>query len=327
MKYLISISILLSFMSCKKAVTSTLSKEPMNSKIIVAHRGASGYLPEHTMESKAMAYAMNPDFIEQDLVLSKDDVPIVIHDIYLDDVTNVATKFPDRKREDGRYYVIDFTFEELQQLNVSERFDPKTGKQFYPQRFPKGKGNFKLHSLSEEIELIQGLNTSTGKSVGIYPEIKNPAFHHKNGKDIAKVTLSVLNKYGYTQKDSNCIFQCFDAKELERVRKELKSDLFLIQLMEFPEETKQLAHFATYADGIGPWYKQIIKEKNNNTWQFTSLVADAHKLGLKVHTYTLRADQLGDFSSFKEHVEVLLYQAKVDGCFTDFPDKVKELLE
>ena len=298
----------------------------MNSKIVVAHRGASGYLPEHTMEAKAMAYAMNPDFIEQDLVLSKDDVPVVIHDIYLDDVTNVAAKFPERKREDGRYYVIDFTFEELQSLHVSERFDPRTGEQFYPNRFPKGKGSFKLHSLQQEIELIQGLNKSTGNSIGIYPEIKNPEFHHKNGKDIARITLKVLSEYGYTSKKDNCIFQCFDAKELERVRKELKSDLFLVQLIEFPEETKQLDHFATYADGIGPWYKQIIDKKVDGKWQFTSLVEDAHKLGLKVHAYTFRVDQLGDFSSFEEHINTLLFDANIDGCFTDFPDKVVKIL-
>ena len=97
-------------------------------KIVVAHRGASGYLPEHTLASKAMAYGMHPDFIEQDLALSKDDVPIVIHDIILETVTDVKVKFPDRKREDGHYYVIDFAFAELKQLQVTERFDAKTDK-------------------------------------------------------------------------------------------------------------------------------------------------------------------------------------------------------
>ena len=299
----------------------------MNSrKIVIAHRGASAYLPEHTMEAKAMAYAMNPDYIEQDLVLSKDNVPVVIHDIYLDDVTNVTEVFPDKKRKDNRYYVIDFTFDELQQLQVTERFNPKTGKQFYPTRFPKNKGNFKLHSFEQEIELIQGLNYSTGKNIGIYPEIKNPEFHYENGKDIAKITLDILSDYGYKTKNANCIFQCFDAKELERVRTELKSDLFLVQLMEFPEETKKLQHFATYADGIGPWYKQIIDKKENGKWLFTSLVSDAHKLGLKVHPYTFRGDQLGEFSSFNEMLEVLFFEANIDGGFTDFPDKIVEFL-
>lgn len=296
-------------------------------KIVVAHRGASGYLPEHTMEAKAMAYAMQPDFIEQDLVLSKDDVPIVIHDIYLDDVTDVVVKFPERKREDGRYYVIDFTFDELQQLHVTERFDPKTGTQFYTKRFPKGKGNFRLHSLEQEIELIQGLNQSTGRNIGIYPEIKNPAFHHQHGKDIAKITLQILSDYGYQTKKDHCIFQCFDAKELERVRKDLKSQLFLVQLIEFPEETKQLEHFASYADGVGPWYKQILSEKKNGAYTFTNLVAEAHALGLQVHPYTFRADQLGEFDSFEEMLEVLLFEANADGCFTDFPDQAITFLK
>jgi len=294
----------------------------MNKKIVIAHRGASAYLPEHTIEAKAMAHAMNVDFIEQDLVLSKDDVPIVIHDIYLDDVTDVATKFPTRKREDNRYYVIDFTFDELKTLQVSERFNPETGEQFYPNRFPKGKGNFKLHSLQEEIELIQGLNAATKKNIGIYPEIKAPEFHQLEGKKLTEIVLKVLADYGYKTKKDNCILQCFDAKELERIRKELKSDLFLVQLMEFEEETKQLAHFASYADGIGPWYKQILSDKVDGKFTFTSLVSDSHRLGLKVHPYTFRADQLAEFATFSEMMQTLLIDANVDGAFTDFPDLV-----
>ncbi|MFD0992695.1 glycerophosphodiester phosphodiesterase [Tenacibaculum geojense] len=319
MRFLAFVTIIISLFTKCKQQTKLFS---MKSKIVVAHRGASGYLPEHTMEAKAMAYAMNPDYIEQDLVLSKDNVPIVIHDIYLDDVTNVAVKYPRRKRPDGRYYVIDFTFDELQTLTVTERFDPKTGKQFYQDRFPKGKSTFKLHSLAQEIELIQGLNKSTGKEIGIYPEIKDPAFHHKNGKDIAKITLRILNSYGYKDKDDQCIFQCFDAIELQRIRRDLKSELFLVQLIEFPEEVNQLNYYAVYADGIGPWYKQILDKKVNGKWQFTDLVKNAHELGLKVHPYTFRSDQLDEFSSFEEMVKVLLFDANADGCFTDFPDKV-----
>ena len=299
----------------------------MNTKIVIAHRGASGYLPEHTMEAKGMAFAMNPNFIEQDLVLSKDDVPIVIHDIYLDDVTDVAKKFPDRKRKDNRFYVIDFTFDELQTLKVTERFNPETGEQFYPNRYPKGKGNFKLHSFQEEIELIQGLNRSTGKNIGIYPEIKEPAFHQQEGKNLTKIVLEVLSDYGYKTKKDNCILQCFDAKELERIRKELKSELFLVQLIEFDDEAKQLAHFATYADGVGPWYKQILDKKVDENWQFTPLVSDAHKLGLKVHPYTFRADSLDEFTTFEEMMETLLIDANVDGAFTDFPDLIVNFLK
>ncbi|PWG04588.1 glycerophosphodiester phosphodiesterase [Polaribacter aquimarinus] len=299
----------------------------MDKKIVIAHRGASGYLPEHTIEAKAMAYAMNVDFIEQDLVLSKDDVPIVIHDIYLDDVTDVAIKFPKRARNDGRFYVIDFTFNELKTLNVRERFYPKTGKQVYPNRFPKDKGNFKLHSLQEEIELIQGLNKSTGKNIGIYPEIKAPVFHQKEGKNLTEVVLKILSDYGYKTQKDNCILQCFDAKELERIRVELRSKLFLVQLIEFSEETNQLKHYATYANGIGPWYKQILDKKVNDKWQFTSLISNAHNLNLKVHPYTFRADNLDEFSTFKEMMQTILVEANADGAFTDFPDKVLSFLQ
>lgn len=323
MKSILLILMGLLFISCnpnKKEIE-------MDKKIVIAHRGASGYLPEHTLEAKAMAHAMNVDFIEQDLVLSKDNVPIVIHDIYLDDVTDVATKFPKRKRGDGRFYVIDFTFDELKTLQVSERFDPKTGEQIYKKRFPKWKGSFKLHSLQEEIELIQGLNTSTGKNIGIYPEIKDPVFHQEEGKKLSEMVLKILSDYGYTNKKDNCILQCFDAKELQRIRIELNSELFLVQLIEFPEETKRLAYFATYADGIGPWYTQILDKKVDGKWQFTALVKEAHQLGLKVHPYTFRADDLGKFLSFDNMMQTLLIEANVDGAFTDFPDKMISFLK
>ncbi len=91
--------------------------------IIIAHRGASGYLPEHTLAAKALAHTMGADYLEQDLVLSKDGVPMVLHDVYLDMVTDVARRHPDRRRRDGRFYAIDFTLAELKRLRVQERFN------------------------------------------------------------------------------------------------------------------------------------------------------------------------------------------------------------
>jgi glycerophosphoryl diester phosphodiesterase len=322
MKSVLVFLIGMSIISCHQIKDTSM----MNKKIVIAHRGASGYLPEHTMEAKAMAHAMNSDFIEQDVVLSKDDVAIVIHDIYLDDVTDVATKFSNRKRADNRYYVIDFTFAELQTLQVFERFRPETGAQLYPNRFPKGTCTFKLHSFEQELQLIQGLNNSTQKNIGIYPEIKDPEFHKKEGKNLTEIVLKLLSDYGYRTKKDNCILQCFDAKELERIRIELKSELFLVQLIGTPQEVKQLKHFATYANGIGPHYKQILGQKAAGKFTFTSLVTDAHALNLKVHPYTLRADVLDEFSSFEEMMETLLMSANVDGAFTDFPDLVVHYL-
>ena len=86
-------------------------KPHVTSPLVIAHRGASGYLPEHTLEAATMAHALGADFVEQDLVLTKDAVPIVLHDIHIDTISDVATKFPTRKRPDGRYYALDFTLD------------------------------------------------------------------------------------------------------------------------------------------------------------------------------------------------------------------------
>ena len=108
--------------------------------IVIAHRGACGYAPEHTLVAKALSYAMGADFIEQDIVLTRDDQPIVLHDVHLDRVTDVAQLFPERARADGRYYAIDFLLEEIRQLKVHERVDWSTDKVVYPNRFPVGCG-------------------------------------------------------------------------------------------------------------------------------------------------------------------------------------------
>jgi len=327
MSRFLAILLVIFFMSCNTKEIKIKEVPTKSEKVVIAHRGASGYLPEHTLPAKSMAYAMNVDFIEQDIVLSKDNIPVVIHDIHLETVTNVAVKFPDRNRDDGRFYVIDFTFEELLQLNVSERFNSETNEAVYPNRFPLFKSNFKLHSLQDEIELIQGLNKSTGKNIGIYPEIKEPAFHLKEGKDISKIVLEILSNYGYKTKEDNCILQCFDAYELKRIRTQLKSELFLVQLMEFEAAALKLEEFAKYADGIGPWIQQIIKGKDESgKWLISDLVTNAHKNNLKVHAYTFRTDQLGGFKTFEELLNVALYEANIDGVFTDFPDKVVEFV-
>ena len=171
-------------------------------KIVIAHRGASGYLPEHTLPAKAMAYAQGADYLEQDLVMTKDDQLVVLHDHYLDRVTDVAERFPNRARKDGRFYAIDFTLAEIRSLKFTEGFEIENGKkvQVYSGRFPMGKSDFRIHTFQEEIEFVQGLNHSTGKNIGIYPEIKAPWFHHQEGKDIAAKTLEVLKQYGYTSK-------------------------------------------------------------------------------------------------------------------------------
>jgi len=312
-------------------------------KVVIAHRGASGYLPEHTIAAKAMAYAQGADFLEQDLVMTKDDELVVLHDRHLDTVTNVAELFPERHRDDGRYYVIDFTLDEIRQLSVLERFKLKEGTAIpvFENRFPLGKSYFRVHTFAEEIELVQGLNISTGRSVGIYPEIKSPAFHRDEGKDIAAATLSVLKQYGYDEKTDKIFLQCFDSIELQRIHDELMPQLDmtlpLIQLMGTESEYRWMLdeegmqRLATYVDGIGPSaYLLIAPDSTASNIKVTRLVEIAHAAGLQVHPYTFRRerDQMPPFAKdYEDFLRIFFDQVGVDGVFTDFPDLTVRFIE
>ncbi len=325
-------------------------------KVVIAHRGASGYLPEHTLPAKAMAFAQGADYLEQDLVMTKDDQLVVLHDHYLDRVTDVAERFPDRARKDGRYYAIDFTLAEIKSLKFSEGFTVENGKkvQTFPGRFPMGKSDFRVHTFEEEIEFIQGLNHSTGKNIGLYPEIKAPWFHHQEGKDIATRVLEVLKKYGYTSKTDKIYLQCFDANELKRIRNELEPkmgmNLKLVQLIAYTKwnETEEqqpdgkwvnysydwmlepgaMEKIAQYADGIGPDYHMLIADSSTNGHIIINgMVKEAHEHQLEVHPFTVRADQLPPYAKdVNELYDALYRQAGVDGLFTDFPDKAVSYL-
>ena len=109
--------------------------------IVIAHRGASGYLPEHTLVAKALAHGLGADYLEQDVVATRDGQLVVLHDLYLDDVTDVAAKFPGRQRTDGRHYVIDFDLAELKTLTIFERRAPGALTAKYPARFPVDTGS------------------------------------------------------------------------------------------------------------------------------------------------------------------------------------------
>jgi glycerophosphoryl diester phosphodiesterase len=178
--------------------------------LVIAHRGASGYLPEHTLEAKALAYGMGADYLEQDVIATRDDELVVVHDIHLDRVSNVAEKYPDRKRDDGRYYARDFDLAELKTLRVWERREDDGITPVFPNRFPSGQGAFQIPTLREEIKLVQGLNKSTGRSVGIYVEIKRPACHKSEGVDVCPILLQLLDDVGYRTREAQISVQCFD---------------------------------------------------------------------------------------------------------------------
>jgi glycerophosphoryl diester phosphodiesterase len=298
-------------------------------RIVIAHRGASGYLPEHTLPAASQAYGLGADYIEQDIVLSKDRVPIVLHDIHLDTVTNVAERFPSRARADGRWYAIDFTLTEIKSLQVHERTSGPGGQVVFANRFPWGKSRFEVATLAEMIELVQGLNQSTGRQVGIYPELKHPAWHLQQGYDLSAVTLNLLAKSGYRTRCDAIFVQCFDAGELQRIRSELSCELALIQLLDGSADADRmwtesgLAGVAKYADAVGPNLVRVLHAADDGTVTVDPAVEVAHRQGLVVHPFTLRRDDLpAGFTSLDELVDACV-RADVDGFFSDFADRTR----
>ena len=285
-----------------------------------------------------MAHAMGSDYIEQDVVLTRDDVLIVLHDLYLDAVTDAAEKFPDRKREDGCHYAIDFTLEEIKTLRVHERVTPD-GQPEFPGRFPHMNAIFRIPTLAEEITLIQDLNRSNGRDVGVYIEPKSPAWHSTEGRDLVKKVVSMLADFGYRNRSDQAYLQSFDLNYLEYARYELKTDLKLVQLIgekswqesdtdfDYLQTEKGLRAIARFADGIGPWLMQVVNIRDGEITDISELVALAHRFGLFVHAYTLRADQLPlETATMQDAVHFLADQARLDGVFTDHPDQVVQSL-
>ena len=292
-------------------------------KIIVGHRGAAGNLPEETLAGYSFAYALGADYLEPDLVMTKDAHFICMHDIYLEPTTDVEQVFPSRCRSDGHWYVTDFPLAEIKTLSVHERCRPD-GNPFFPDRFPVGISHFQVPTFAEMIELIQGLNKSTGRNVGIYPELKRPSWHAEQGLPMEQALLDILTNYGYVGADTKVYVQCFESHSLQKLQA-LGTRLHLIQLVSGSWSYARmwtengLDEIAAYAQGIGP-SKTIIE--NNPTF-----VEWAHVRGLVVHPYTFRKDQLpSEYVSLAEELYQFYYRYDVDGVFTDFVDVAARVL-
>ena len=314
------------------------------SPIIIAHRGASGYLPEHTLAAKALAHGMGAQFLEQDVVLSRDGVPIVLHDIHLDSTTDVALRFPGRARTDGRYYAIDFDLQEIRRLRVHERTHLDAngqGTAFFPERFPAQQALFHLPTLSEEIALLCGLDRSRGCRTGLYIELKSPNWHRREGLDLAAAVIEVLNQTGYWNLPEQVFLQCFDDQTLRQLRERLRVPLPMIQLIgenswgedsevdyDYLRTPEGLSYIASYAQGIGPFLPHIyLGKKASGSAHLSELVDSAHARGLQVHPYTFRRDELPEnVENFEELLDIFIHQAGIDGLFTDFPDIVVNYL-
>nr|WP_256838325.1 glycerophosphodiester phosphodiesterase [Sphingopyxis sp. KK2] len=312
--------------------------------IVIAHRGASGERPEHTLAAYQLAIDLGADYIEPDLVLTKDGVLVARHENEISETTNVADhpEFADRKATktiDGQeftgWFTEDFTLAELKTLRAKERL-PSLRSTDYD-------GRYEIPTFEEILDLLAAVNKGRKVPVGVYPETKHPSYFASIGLPHQSVLLTMLDKYGYRGRSAPVFIQSFEVANLKAIR--AKSDLPLIQLMDGeggPADDGKTSYaamatpaglkaIAAYADGIGPNKAMVIPRGTIGTLgDPTSLVADAHAAGLKVHPWTFRRENyflpLADKGGLNPAghgdlaAEIDAYLATgIDGLFSDNP--------
>lgn len=296
--------------------------------VIIAHRGASGHLPEHTLEAYELAIRSYADFIEPDLISTKDGHLIVRHENELSDTTDVAKKFPKRKRTktiDGEkktgWFSEDFTLKEIKNLRAKQRLTYRD--QSY-------NGKFLIPTFEEVLEFIKDKKTPTGERIGIYPEIKHGTYFRGLNLAMEEKTVALLAQHGFRSKSDPAIIQSFEKDSLLILRR--LTELRLLQLTwEGPLTSENLQQIASYADGIGPNKEQIIPNRNDGTQEAPSnLVALAHQNKLFVHPYTFRSDEqmlpkAYDGDHQKEYFK--FFDLGVEGIFSDFPEDAAKARE
>ncbi len=317
-----------------------MAKDP----IVIAHRGASGDRPEHTIASYTLAIEQGADYIEPDLVLTKDGVLVARHENEISETTDVADKpeFADRKATkiiDGQkmtgWFTEDFTLAELKTLRAKERLPLlRKANTAYD-------GQFEIPTFEEIILLVKAKEKETGRRIGIYPETKHPSYFASIGLPHEAPLLSMLEKYDYTKNDDPLFIQSFEVGNLKALRG--KTKLRLIQLMSkddgpADDPAVRYADMATpaglravsaYADGVGVEKAMVIPRTIlGNLDGPTQLVADAHAAGLDVHVWTFRRENyflpLGQKSGINPAahgnlmVEIKAFlEAGIDGFFSD----------
>lgn len=281
---------------------------PYDKKTLIAHRGASGYAPEHTLEAYRLAIEQGADYVEQDLQMSKEGILVCLHDLALERTTDVQEVFPDRYRDiqrDGeteRHWVVaDFSLEAIKQLDAGSWFDEK----FAGARIP---------TWHEAIQAIRG-------KAGLFPEIKTPEIYREHGFDMEQAVVDELRRNGleWPGADSGTpvVLQSFSAESLRRMAAEQGNRLPRVLLLGegdqawlSPEELHRIEEFA----GIGP--------DKNLLWANPDLIQWAHDAGLSVTAYTFRSSEVGEgFSDVAEEMTYYLHALDVDALFTDNPDQ------
>ncbi len=312
--------------------------KPLSSPIVIAHRGASGERPEHTLAAYDLAIREGADVIEPDLVPTKDGHLVARHENEISGTTDVAAhpEFADRKTTktiDGQtetgWFTEDFTLAELKTLRARERL-PQLRSTAYD-------GQFSIPTLEEIIALAKARSKETGRTISIYPETKHPTYFAGIGKGTDAPLIAALDKAGWKTADAPVFIQSFEVNNLKHLK--AMTGIRLIQLvadeggpadsaapsyaaMMMPEGLKQVA---TYAWGIGPDKAMLW-----NGDAPTTLVADAHAAGLRVHPWTYRAENQFVRPAFRRgtdpkahgdvagEIRAALGQG-IDGFFTDFP--------
>lgn len=304
--------------------------------LIIAHRGASGERPEHTLEAYDLAIKQGADFIEPDIVSTKDGVLVARHDNEIGVTTDVGVRYPDRKRSaivDGDtlegWFIEDFTIAEVRGLRARERV---------PTRSTTWDGRFGVPTLDDVLALVRRRERETGRRIGVYPETKHPTYFRRIGLPLEERLLETLARHGYSGASDAVFIQSFETANLRELR--AKTTIRLVQLIDErgapfnliasgDPRTYQdlltpagLRDIATYATAIGPAKGLVLPVRGGVLGAPTTLVADAHAAGLEVHVWTLRSDSpflppaySGDaLAEWKRFA-----QLGVDGIFGDFP--------
>jgi glycerophosphoryl diester phosphodiesterase len=271
----------------------------------IAHRGASGYAPEHTAPAYKLAMEQKVDFVEQDLGVTRDNELICIHDDTLERTTNVAKLFPDRasanvpSRTPGRHWLVnDFTLAEIRRLDAGGWFKPEFA-------------NARIQTFQEAIDLVRG-------KAGLYPELKSPQLYKSRGIDQVKLFVAVVKKNGLEKPESlratPVIIQSFDEEAIRRVAVDLATipRVFLTSRDEDVTESR-IRELAKFSTGIGPEKFVIARHPE--------LVQRAHAAGLTVTSWTFRADEKTSFPSVRDEMSHFLYTLGIDALFTNNPDQ------
>lgn len=275
---------------------------PARTKLVTAHRGASGYLPEHTLAAYATAHAMGADYIEPDVVVTKDGALVCLHDLWLETTTNVAARFAGRQRADGHFYAADFTLPEIKSLEVYGRAKEADRKHL---------AGYQVATLEELILIVQEMNRTTKRNCGLLVETKAPAFHIKEGKPLEAPVLAMLEKYGYQGPDSLAIIQCFEADHLKRLRQENKTTLPLMYLTGKNMSDAEIESVATYVNGINP-SRGAVESAPGKPINDNAMIRATKQRGLKMFVWTFNAEE--------DAVRRFLFDYGVDGVITNNPD-------